>query len=414
MSYFNKIKMYGNGDSGNSSTTPLSSGATFTGTAIDILDYGIIFVNVTTDVASATDGLSLEQSSDGTNWDHTDVYTVPAGSNKNYAINPHAQYFRVRYTNGASNQTEFRLQTILKGNSKSSSHRIQDSISDEDDAELTKAVITGENGSGTFKNVQVTADGNLEITDSSNGLSIAQGKITGTTFVHKFGEAPDFDIADGFVTMWDGADDSSTNAMTYTYSATADIDSLVSSNAGDTQNIEVIGLDTNFSQVTQTVTLNGQTRVALSTSLVRVFRMVNRGSTNLAGNAYCYVNSAITSGVPNDKTKVRAKLRDGNNQTLMATYTVPAGKTAYMRDWYASLSKKKTAISTIRLFARPFGQVFQLKHTSDIATTGTSRAKHEYTEPEIFAAKTDIEMRADTSVDTNGVSAGFDIVLVDD
>ena len=45
-------------DSGNSSTVALDADATFTGEWVDTLGYGIIFVNVFTDVASATDGLS--------------------------------------------------------------------------------------------------------------------------------------------------------------------------------------------------------------------------------------------------------------------------------------------------------------------------------------------------------------------
>lgn len=130
-------------DPNNSTVETLNAGISFTGTASDVLNCGTVFVNTYSDVASATDGLMIQQSSDGVNWDHDDVFTVPAGTGKNYSINAHSKYLRVLYTNGGINQGIFRLQTLCKGNSKPSSHRIQDPIIDDDDAELVKSVLTG-------------------------------------------------------------------------------------------------------------------------------------------------------------------------------------------------------------------------------------------------------------------------------
>jgi hypothetical protein len=273
------VKIQGVVDDANSTSEPLNAGIAFVGEACDILDYGIVFVNVKSDVASATDGLSIQQSSDGTNWDHSDDYTIPAGSGKNYSLNPHAKYYRVVYTNGAADQGYFRLQSILKGDAKDSSHRIKDEIIGDDDCTLVKAALTGENGAGDWHNVKTTKDGNLTISDNSNGLAIAKGDVTGSSFVHKFGNAPDFDTGDGEVTIWDGAEDNTAwEQMVYQYSSIADIDSISSSDNADTQTIEIEGLDTNFNLVTQTATLTGQTRKALSTSLIRVFRTDKRNT----------------------------------------------------------------------------------------------------------------------------------------
>jgi len=405
-------------DVNNSTNAPLGIDGVFTGTSTEIKGCGIVFVNVYTDVASATDGLSIQQSSDGTNWDHTDDYTIPAGGTKNYSLNPHSRYFRIVYTNGGTGQSAFRLQTICKSfDAKASSHRIKDDIVGDDDATLSKSAITGENGDGNWHNVSVTSDGHLSVSDRSSGLSIAKGDVTNTTFIHKFGKAPDFDTGDGEVTIWDGADDAKAAQMQYQYSATADIDSISSSNNGDTQDVEIQGLDSNWDLVTQTVTLTGQTRKALSTNLIRVFRMTNVGSTDIAGDVYCYVNSAITLGVPDDSTKVRAVINSSNNQTSMAIYTIPRLKTGYMRDWYAAIAGSlKSTNYVVSLFARPTGEVFQLKHQSAISEGGTSTYKHEYKEPEVFEAKTDLEIRV--SITAGGVTgaalaAGFDIVLVD-
>lgn len=141
MSRFEKVNIKGVVNSGNSTSTPLGGGGVFTGTAVEILNYGIVFVSVYADVASATDGLSIQQSIDGTNWDFSDNYTITAGGNENYSVNPHARYLRVVYTNGGGAQSAFRLQTILKGNAKPSSHRLEDTVTTQDDAELVKSVI---------------------------------------------------------------------------------------------------------------------------------------------------------------------------------------------------------------------------------------------------------------------------------
>jgi len=400
-----------------STSTPLLAAGVYTGEAVDMLDYGIIFISSYSDVTSATDGLSLEQSHDGTNWDFTDVYTVPAATGKIYAIQPAARYFRVKYTNGGTDQTAFRLQVVLKKtNSLPTSHRLQDTLIDDDDASLVKSILSAKDPTGDYVNINSTSSSNLRVTDAENGLAIAKGDVTNTTFIHKFGNAPDFDTGDSPVTIWDGANDASLDEMQYNYSTTAAIDSLSSSNAGDTQDIEIQGLDSNYDLVTQTITLTGQTRAALSTSLIRVFRLKNVGSTDLAGSAYVYENTAISGGVPTDTTKVRAMIENGNNQTLMAVYTIPNGYTGYMRDWYAATSgASRDSAYVIDLYARPFGQVFQLKHKSALNDTGSTYIQHKYEEPEKFTEKTDIEMRvtlADASKTAASVSGGFDIVLI--
>ncbi len=249
------------------------------------------------------------------------------------------------------------------------------------------------------------------------GIEVERGNVPGFTFIHKFGEAADIDTADGFADIWDGATDTIsgfTKTPSYTYSSTADIDSIVSSNASDTTALTLLGLDTNFALVEQTKNLNGQTRVPLDTALVRLFRMENTGAVPFVGNVFGYVDGTLTAGVPNTEADVRAIIQIGNEQTLMAIYTVPAGITGFMLQWYASASKKKDQLSDIELLFRPSGGVFQLKHVSSLAATGSSKVWHEYSIPLVLSAKTDVALRADASKDNGAVSGGYDIVLVDD
>ena len=145
--------------------------------------------------------------------------------------------------------------------------------------------------------------------------------------------------------------------------------------------------------------------------------MKNVGATDLSGVVYLRTNgSTATAGVPDTANTVRAIINNGNNQTLMAVYTVPTGKTAYLRSWYAANGgASKSSNYIIRLWARPSGQVFQLKHTS--AISDTTGHQHKYFEPEVFAAGTDIELTCEItagSVTAASIAGGFDIVLVDD
>lgn len=275
--------------------------------------------------------------------------------------------------------------------------------------------ILAKTPSNDFINLEATESGNLKTTDSENGLAISKGIVTGTSFIHKFGEAGNIDTADGFANIWDGSNDIlSGKISSYTFSTIADIDSITSTNVLDTQTIEIQGLDSDYNLLVQTITLTGQTTVILPIPLIRVFRMKNIGTVNLIGETYLRTTgTSVTNGIPDVITSIRAIINDGNNQTLMAIFTIPAGKTGFMRDWYASLSKDKTTSCVIRLQARPFGQVFQLKHVSAISNTGTSYIQHNYNEPEKFNEKTDIIMSANTTTNDSGVGAGFDIVLVD-
>lgn len=277
------------------------------------------------------------------------------------------------------------------------------------------STLSGTDPDGDTQQVNVTMDGDLSISDNSSGLSIAAGNVTDTTFVHKFGAAPDFDSSDGSVTVWDGADDEDIAEMQYNYSTTAAIDSISTSSAVGTQNMLLQGLDADYNLVTQAATLNGQNRVALTIPLIRLFRMKNNDSTDNLGSVYAYENTPLTGGVPIDTSLVRCIVQPGNNQTLMAVYTIPAGYTGYMRDWYASTAgANKDSNYVIELRAREQGKVFQLKHVASIQDGGTSYIKHDYTEPEKFGEMVDIEMRVKMLVNTTkaSISAGFDIVLV--
>lgn len=148
----------------NTTSANLGSGATFTGPWEDVSGYATISVLVKSDVASATDGLKLELSADGITVHNDDVYTIPANSGKVFSVPAFGKFFRVRYVNSGTAQTSFTLQTkYFVDYPKPSSHRIDNAIISQDDAELVKAVITGQRPDGSFTNIDTTTAGNLKV-----------------------------------------------------------------------------------------------------------------------------------------------------------------------------------------------------------------------------------------------------------
>lgn len=124
----------------NSSATPLGISGVFTGTGVDVTAYASATVTVFADQASAANGLSIQQSINGTNWDITDTYTVSASSSKNIAVPIFGQYLRVVYTNGGVAQGALRLQTILHARQPwGSSVKPIDGLSSENDMQTVIA-----------------------------------------------------------------------------------------------------------------------------------------------------------------------------------------------------------------------------------------------------------------------------------
>lgn len=154
----------GHVSTGNSSTTPLGIGETFTGDAEDILDYGGIGVMVYSDVASATNGLVVKYSFDAIIWHDGEAYTIPAGTVKFFTPPKQAKYMMVSYTNGSSAQSTFHLHTFLSGTTfKWSSHNINASLNDDDDAELVASVLKLRTAQDTYVSGAATGSGNFKI-----------------------------------------------------------------------------------------------------------------------------------------------------------------------------------------------------------------------------------------------------------
>ncbi len=228
--------------------------------------------------------------------------------------------------------------------------------------------------------------------------------------VHKFGKRSDIDAADGLVDIWEGPTD------TYNWLASAATLYLASSSASDTEDILVTGLDSAWEAYSETVTLSGQTPVATSATFARVFRMYPTGSTDLVGDVTAASESNHTSGVPDDDSKVHAVVKIGDGQTLMALYTIPAGKRGLLYQWGFSINRGTTTgvkYADVVLYARSSGGVFRTQAHLGGSNQGGTPFTDPYPIPVEYTAQTDLTIRADTDSNNTEVAGKFCLVILD-
>ena len=239
-------------------------------------------------------------------------------------------------------------------------------------------------------------------------LQVARGQVAFHETQFKFGFNPDID--DSLETIW-------AEGGLYSYLSAASVLKISSSSTDDAsagtgaRTITISGLDANYDEISESVTLNGQTAVNTTQSFLRVFRIIvdtaGSGGQN-AGVIYAGTGT-VTSGVPANKYGTIAV---GDNQTLMCFWTVPRGYTAYLYQIDISMNTEvANKFGTVSIVARPEGGVFNIK---DKFALSQDIIHQEFKHPIKFAEKTDLEVRAIASSSNANlaVSAGLDIVYI--
>lgn len=116
----------------------------------------------------------------------------------------------------------------------------------------------------------------------------------------------------------------------YTWTTTGSITQISSSSASDTGYVLIRGLRyPDWVCEEFTVQLQGQTKVALPTALVRINSCVSLA--NLVGNVYVYEDGDITNGEPDDLDDVRAFIHPDYNVFYFSGYSVPADHITFIR-----------------------------------------------------------------------------------
>jgi len=146
---------------------------------------------------------------------------------------------------------------------------------------------------------------NSDVSSPHALLEIARKRIPGIEPLNIFGINKDIGLT--YETFWNGP----TAAIPKPSSAVAM--TIVSSSASDTMPVLIQGLDANYDQITEIITLNGTTPVAGSALFLRINTAVILSGNNVG-------NISISNG-----GTVYAYIAETHGLTQACSYTVPAG-----------------------------------------------------------------------------------------
>ena len=238
-------------------------------------------------------------------------------------------------------------------------------------------------------------------------LAISRGHSIGYRTLYKFGYNPDVDTQEE--TVWGNAGNYIwlDSAVTMFVSSTSANDSGTGIGA---RTILIQGLDEDYNEIEETITLNGQTQVTTQLSYLRVYRaFVTLAGSNEGTSGVIYIGSSgATGGVPN--STVYASISIGN-QTQIAAYTVPAGYTLYVDEinFTAAVSQAQKLVHC-KFNSRDYGSnVFRTRFVQVIQSNQLIQS---FKYPQGFAEKTDLECRVSTDTNNTAIGASFQGVLI--
>jgi hypothetical protein len=238
-------------------------------------------------------------------------------------------------------------------------------------------------------------------------LQVARGQITWHYNLYKFGI--NGDVGTSVETVW-------AQGGVYAYPSAASVMKISSSSADDAsagtgaRTISISGLNGSYAEISETVTLNGQTEVNTVNSYLRINRMyvVTAGSGETAAGTIYAGTGTVTSGVP---ANIYGMVAIGANQTQMAFWTVPAGYTFYLTGmFFTSGNTTANAYTNFQLIQRPLGGVFRQQSSNRMPGNGSFVL--DLHTPLSFPEKTDLQVRAVTSSGAASVSAEFEGIYI--
>lgn len=237
------------------------------------------------------------------------------------------------------------------------------------------------------------------------GTDVSRGIYPGVVPIHKFGH--NHAVGTTFENLWNPGG-------VYVWRSTAIIMTASSDDANDTsagtgaRTIRIEGLLDGWVEDTEDIVLNGLTPVNTTKEWFRINRVyvLTAGETDaLAGNkGTLYIGTGtVTLGVP---AVSYLEIDIGYNQSSHGFFSVPVGKTGYLRHWHISSDAQKATEVQFRI--REQGQPFRQKGSLHLFS-GTNHVPYDF--PEKIPEMSDMDMLCRVDVGSASLECFWDLEL---
>jgi hypothetical protein len=226
-------------------------------------------------------------------------------------------------------------------------------------------------------------------------LQVSRGQVPYHSPQNIFGYGTTPATAGLFRTVWENM-----ATTEYVFPSSAVSMNLVSTAAGDTATITIVGLDANYNPLTENLVLNGTTNVPAVNQYFRINNMfVSVGSATNPSGVITLINGGVTYA------QINTGVFNGTTSSLgasqQAVYTVPAGYTFY--GWrysaYSSFNGNSTNYTTYRAITNSSSGVQKLIVATPFNTTYEVQRHF----PFAYTEKTDLRFQIASSAATAAV-----------
>lgn len=314
-------------------TTPLANGEEFVSPIVDTAEFLFVRTEIFSDKTGVFTGEWVSE--DGSETYRTFTLNYTQVNEIDFAAAPNfSRYLRLRFLNNSGeDQTNILLQTKLSNVSLGGQTlRIDRDLPGNIVAQTVRSIIAGLNETGTYSNVTVNDVGAINV--SSFFVDVSRGRFPSYKANLKFGRNPQSNTNSTPEDIWDGGG-------IYTGQPISAVETIqvFSSSANDTsagtgaRTIQLEGLDADWNEQVEVVTLNGTTPV----TTVYTWRRMSRAYILTAGTLG-YNEGTITARHSTTTTNVFAVMPPQANQTSIGASTVPAGKIRVITNLYSAMA----------------------------------------------------------------------------
>jgi hypothetical protein len=238
-------------------------------------------------------------------------------------------------------------------------------------------------------------------TDGNFLIEVAKGNIAGHTVIGRFGANESVGTTFETITGQGGL---------YTFAAAAQQVNVVSTSVNDTsagtgaRTVVISGLNSSHVETSETITMNGTTNVLSTNSYLRqdLSICVTVGTVG--------VNDGVITVTQQTSGTIMSQINVGDGRSLMAVFTIPAGKTGFILEF--SFSAPRLRETETKGFITPLNESKQLAfHTG--MTEGYTQVENIAISTGGITEKSDVNVDAKLDNSTGFVSIDFGILLVE-